>query len=143
VSRVELHVLRAPRALRDYYTPLSRKLLRAVEVAKPAILFVEDTRNRPAFDAEAIGRSNASTRPELADTVWIAYGSRDLAHVIAHELVHVLSDSGAHSDEPGNLMQEETAATNQRLTETQCAKVRATGEANGLLTPRLRASPAR
>ena len=136
LNRVELQVLRAPRALRDYYTPVSRKLVRAVEVTKPAIFFVEDTRNRPAFDAEAIGRSNAATRPELSDTIWIAYGSRDLAHVIAHELVHVLSDSGAHSEEPGNLMQEETSTSNRRLDEAQCAKLRATGEANGLLTPR-------
>ena len=115
LERVELRVLDAPRALHFYFTPVSRALLREMKVSKPAIFFVEDTHNTPAFDAEAIGRANASTRPELADTIWIAYGSRDLAHVIAHELVHVLSDSGGHSDEPGNLMAEETSAASAHL----------------------------
>ena len=66
----------------------------------------------PAFDAEAIGRGNSGSRPELRDTVWIALGSRDLGIVLAHELAHVLMDSGEHSDEPGNLMRDETAPEN-------------------------------
>jgi hypothetical protein len=133
LDRVEIRVLDALRPLHFYSTVLSRALLRTIDVPRPAIFFVEDTRNNPAFDAEAVGRENASTRPELADTVWIAYGSRDLAHVIAHELVHVLSDSGVHSDEAGNLMRGETSAGSERLSPAQCAKLRATGEANGLL----------
>jgi hypothetical protein len=143
LERVELRVLDAPRALHFYSTQVSRALLRAVEVSKPAIFFVEDTRNKPAFDAEAIARANSATRPELADTIWIAYGSRDLAHVIAHELVHVLTDSGTHSTEPGNLMQEETSASSERLSSAQCEQLRATGEANGLLSRKEGTAPPR
>lgn len=135
-AAVELRMLESPRRFHFYFTPVSRELLREIAVSKPALFFVDDTQNRPAFDAEAIGRNNAATRPELADTVWVAYGARDLPQVIAHELVHVLSDSGAHSDEAGNLMQSDTAAQDTRLSAAQCGRLRARGEANGLLTPR-------
>jgi hypothetical protein len=132
--RAELHVVEAPRRFHFYSTPLSRELLRRLPVAKPAVFFVDETLNRPAFDAEAIGRANAATRPELADTVWVAHGARDLPLALAHELVHVLSDSGEHSDEPGNLMREETSPQNTRLTEAQCERLRSRGATHGLLT---------
>ena len=133
LKRAELRVLEAPRRFHVYFTPVSRELLRQLPVAKPAVFFVADTRNVPAFDAEAIGRGNAATRPELADTVWVAHGARDLPLALAHELVHVLSDSGEHSDEPGNLMRAETSPQNTRLTEAQCERLRSRGAANGLL----------
>ena len=134
LARAELHVVEAPRRFHFYSTPVSRELLRVMPVAKPAVFFVDETHNRPAFDAEAVGRSNAATRPELADTVWVAYGARDLPLALAHELVHVLSDSGDHSNEPGNLMREETSPRNTRLSEAQCERLRSRGEANGLLS---------
>jgi len=134
MTDVELRLLEAPRRFHDYFTPVSRELLRTIAAPKPAIFLVEETRNEPAFDAEAIGRGNATTRPELADTVWVAYGARDLGLVLAHELVHVLSDSGEHSHEAGNLMLPETAPANTRLSVAQCRRLRARGEANGLLT---------
>lgn len=133
LARAELHVVEAPRRFHDYSTPVSRELLRRLPVAKPAVIFVEETLNRPAFDAEAIGRANAASRPELADTVWVAYGARDLPLALAHELVHVLSDSGEHSDEPENLMRDETSPRNTHLTAAQCERLRLRGEANGLL----------
>ncbi|HEX6320145.1 MAG TPA: hypothetical protein VFZ84_14925 [Burkholderiales bacterium] len=133
LSAAELRVVQAPRRFHDYFTPVSRELLARMPVPKPAVFFVDDTRNDPAFDAEAIGRANAPGRPELADTVWVAYGARDLPLVLAHELVHLLSDSGAHSDAPGNLMRAETSPGDTRLTEAQCRLLRAKGEANGLL----------
>jgi hypothetical protein len=105
-------------------------------VVRPAVFFVQDTKNQPAYDGEAIGRANSATRPELADTVWLAYGARQLPQALAHELVHVLSDSGEHSDEPGNLMRDETSPDNTRLTAAQCDSLRSRGEANGLLTRR-------
>ena len=135
-AAAELRVLEAPRRLHYYYTPESRALLRMTPVRKPAVFFVEDTRNNPAYDAEAIGRANAAGRPELADTVWIAYGARDLPLALAHELVHVLADDGSHASEPGNLMQRETSPQNTRLNAAQCALVRTRGEANGLLARR-------
>ena len=133
LARADLHVLEAPRRFHLYFTPVSRERLRQTRVARPAVFFVDDTRNRPAYDAEAIGRSNAAARPELADTVWIAHGARDLPQALAHELVHVLADNGAHSRELGNLMRPETSPRNINLTPAQCAQLRTQGEANGLL----------
>ena len=135
VERVELALIEAPPQFRVYYTPVSRELVRRLEPRKPALFFVEDTRNQPAFDAEAIGLSNSARRPELVNTVWVAYGARDVAHAIAHELVHVLSDSGEHSGEAGNLMQIETSPQNTVLSPAQCERIVARGEANGLLAP--------
>jgi len=134
IVAAELRQLAAPPRFRYYQTPISRQLARLAPVPRPAIYFVEDTLNRPAFDAEAIGRANSGNRPELADTIWVAAGTRDLHVALAHELFHVLEDSGAHSDEPNNLMQSETTPENTRLTGSQCAQMRATAERNGLLT---------
>jgi hypothetical protein len=133
IDRVDLVTLNAPPPLRYYDTPVSRELVRTLQARKPALFFVEDTRNEPAFDAEAVGLANSGRRPELANTVWIAYGARDVANAMAHELVHVLSDSGEHSDAPGNLMRDETSPDNIRLTTQQCTRVRSRGQANGLL----------
>jgi len=134
LSGAQLRVVQAPPRFHVYFTPVSRELLARLPVGKPAIFFVDDTRNDPAFDAEAIGRGNAATRPELADTMWVAYGARDLPQTLAHELVHLLSDSGAHSEAPGNLMRAETSPRNTRLSAEQCEQLRARGKANGLLS---------
>jgi hypothetical protein len=133
LSRAELRVVQAPGRFRVYFTPVSRELLARLPAPRPAVFFVDDTRNDPAFDAEAIGRENAAGRPELADTVWVAHGARDLPQVLAHELVHLLSDSGSHSEAPGNLMRAETSPGATRLTPAQCERLRARGQANGLL----------
>jgi len=135
-SGAELRLLEAAARFHIYSTPVSRELLRGMTVAKPAIFFVEDTRNQPAYDAEAIGQANSATRPELTNTVWIAYGARNLPLALAHELVHLLSDSGDHSNEPANLMQPESSPENTRLSDTQCQRSRERGEANGLLKRR-------
>lgn len=136
-SAASLHELEAPRRFHFYATGVSRELLHGLPATKPAVFFVEDNLNRPAFDAEAIGRANSASRPELTDTIWIAHGARDLAVTLAHELVHVLSDSGAHSDAPDNLMRAETAPGNVALSQAQCGSLRTRGEANGLLVPRV------
>jgi len=133
--QADLRVIDAPRRFRFYATAVSRELLRRLQAAKPALFFVDDTLNRPAFDAEAIGRANSATRPELADTVWVAHGARDLPQLLAHELVHLLSDSGEHSSETGNLMHTETSPANTQLAEAQCARLRTQGVAHGLLQP--------
>jgi hypothetical protein len=132
---VALHEFDGPARYRYLATPVSRDLARRVRLARPTLFFVADTLNQPAFDAEAIGRSNSRSRPEMTDTVWITAGARDLANVIAHELAHVLADSGEHSDLPGNLMREETAAESTSLTDSQCRDVTKNGTANGLLQP--------
>ena len=119
--------------LMDFSTPAARELARAHPVARPAVYLVRDTRSRPAFDAEAIGRGNSRTRPEIADTVWMTAAARDPGIALAHELAHVLMDGGEHSEEQGNLMRDETSARNTSLTAAQCARLRGTGRANGLL----------
>ncbi len=133
---VELVRVAAPGKFHDFLTPLSRELAAALQLGKPTVYFVAGTRQRPAFDAEAIGRGNSRTRPELRDTVWIARRTRDLGVAMTHELVHVLMDSGEHSEEPDNLMRDETAPGNSRLSMAQCARLREVGTANGLLSPR-------
>lgn len=135
IGKAELISLSVPARFRDFNTPDSRELARLLPLPRPAIYLVAGTRQQPAFDAEAVGRGNSATRPELRHTVWVMRGARDLAIVLAHELAHVLMDSGAHSDEPGNLMREDTAMQNTRLSELQCARLRETGTANGLLQP--------
>ncbi len=133
VSGVQLREFDGPRRYRDLLTQVSREFARRSGLAKPAVFFVDDTLHRPAFDAEAIGRGNAKARPEMADTVWITVAVRDLPVALAHELVHVLTDSGAHSDVPGNLMRDETAPGNTHLTPEQCGRIVTNGRANGLL----------
>ena len=135
VSSVELSEFDGPPRYRYLRTPDSREFARRSGIAKPAVFFVDDTLQRPAFDAEAIGRGNAKARPEMADTVWITAATRDLPIALAHELVHVLTDSGDHSDAPANLMRDDTAPGNTQLTAEQCRNIVATGTANGLLGP--------
>jgi hypothetical protein len=126
-------VLAVPPRLMDFSTPAARELARVHPVGRPTVYLVRDTRSRPAFEAEAIGRGNSRTRPEIADTVWMTAGSHDPGIALAHELSHVLMDSGEHSEEPGNLMRDETSAGSTRLSAAQCARLRDTGTANGLL----------
>jgi hypothetical protein len=130
---VEWVSLSAPARYLDFSTPAARELAKLHPVPRPAIYLVRNTRNRPAFDAEAIGRSNSRTRPELADTVWMTAATRDAGVALAHELAHVLMDSGEHSDEPGNLMRDETSTAGTALSVTQCTRLREMALSNGLL----------
>ena len=84
LKSAELVRVAAPGKFHDFLTPLSRELAAALQLGKPTVYFVAGTRQRPAFDAEAIGRGNSRTRPELRDTVWIARGTRDLEIGRAH-----------------------------------------------------------
>jgi hypothetical protein len=133
VTRADLLQVTAPETHRHFDTPRSRELARELALPKPAVFFTAGTRQIPAFDAEAIGRGNSRTRPELADTVWIAKGARDLGIVVAHELAHVLMDSGEHNSDTGNLMAESTTPQNTQLTAVQCERINSTGRRNGLL----------
>ena len=133
LERVELISLAVPPGYVDVGTPVSRALVRDYRVARPAVYFVPDSRNGPTFEAEAFGRGNTRSRPELADTVWITASARDPGIALAHELAHVLMDSGEHSEEPGNLMRDETTPKNTALTPAQCARMRDIATGNGLL----------
>jgi hypothetical protein len=133
ISSAEWLRLSAPPRYLDFSTPVARDLARSYPVKRPAIYLVRDTLSRPAFDAEAIGRGNSRSRPELADTVWITAAARDAGIVLAHELAHVLMDNGEHSDEPGNLMRDQTTVGSTALSAQQCARMRGTGSDNGLM----------
>lgn len=132
-SRVDLLRVNAPQAQRHFDPPQSRQLARALDLPKPALFFTAGTRQLPAYDAVAYGRGNSRRSPELASTVWIAPGARDLGIVIAHELVHVLMDSGEHVATPGNLMAEDTTPGNTVLTAAQCGRITDAGSRQGLL----------
>jgi hypothetical protein len=134
LRRVEIVLVNAPARYRALDTPTSRELARRLRLPKPTVFFVDDTRHEPAFDAEAIGRGNSQSRPELADTAWITRAARDAGLALAHELVHVLSDSGTHTDSPLNLMNPDTNPEHTRLSAVQCARIRDVGTVNGLLT---------
>jgi hypothetical protein len=135
MTGADLLQITVPETHRHFDTPRSRELADALALPKPTLYFTAGTRQIPAFDAEAIGRGNSRSRPELRDTVWIARGTRDLGLVIAHELAHVLMDSGAHDNISGNLMAEDTTPQNTQLNAAQCAQMRNTGARNGLLQP--------
>ena len=132
-TRIDVLQVSAPETHRHFDTPRSRELARVLNLPRPVVFFAAGTRQRPAFDAEAIGRGNSRTRPELTDTVWVARGARDLGIVIAHELAHVLMDSGTHDNTPHNLMAESTTPDNTRLSAAQCERITATGQRHGLL----------
>jgi hypothetical protein len=134
LERAELYGLAGgdPR-FRYLSTPAARELVRRMRPVKPAVFFVRDTRHQPVYDAEAFGRGNTTTRPELAGTVWITAYIRDLPVALAHELAHVLMDSGEHSPDAGNLMREDTAPANASLTAAQCERMTRRGTENGWL----------
>ena len=133
IELARLHEFDGPRRYRYLSTPDSREFARRTGLRKPAIFFVDDTRMEPAFEAESVGRTNARSRPEMTDTVWITSGTRDLPVALAHELVHVLANSGAHSSLPRNLMRERTTPLNTTLAPSQCSAIVSTAHANGLL----------
>ena len=135
IKNAKLHLLDAPDKFKYYNTPVSKELARISPFPRPTVYFVKDTLQAERFDAEAIGRSNSRTRPELRHTIWIAFGARDVGISLAHELAHLLMNSGEHVDEPENLMRDETTPRNTGLNAAQCERMREEGSKNGLLKP--------
>ncbi len=134
LDAVDLLTVDAPAHI-DLHTPTSRRLAAALDPPRPTLYFVRDTRQQPAFDAEAVGRGNSRTRPEMRDSVWVTRAAPDLPIVLAHELVHVLANSGEHVALPGNLMREASDPRHTQLTGAQCAAMLETGTGHGLLIP--------
>jgi hypothetical protein len=133
LTAVDVPVLDGPEQYRYFHQLLGERLVGALALPTPVVYFVRDTLQVDAYDAEAIGRSNSATRPLLRDTIWITEDIRDPGIALAHELAHVLMDSGKHVDTAGNLMRAETAPSNTRLTRRQCDDMVAHGRKNGLL----------
>jgi len=133
LSSVEIVTLRVPDRLLDFDAATAQTLINQSPLSKPAVVLVRDTLRRPAFEGEAFGRANTFHRPWLRDTIWLTYGISDPQVGLAHELFHVLGNSGEHVDEPGNLMQTRTDPAATALNETQCERARNSGLANNLL----------
>lgn len=133
LRKVSVHYLLGPERLRYFTADTAQALVAARAYAKPAAYLVADTRRPVPFDAEAFAPANSADNPLLADTVWIVRRTPFPEIALAHELVHVLTDDGAHSSLPGNLMREETAAENTNLAPEQCRRVLQSGRERGLL----------
>ncbi|MDH3286647.1 MAG: S8 family serine peptidase [Betaproteobacteria bacterium] len=131
----EVFELRTPRRYLYFNDAHAAALVRGLDIPRPAVFFVRDTLQRIAFDAEAIGRSSGRRRPELVDTVWMTEATSHPGIALAHELYHVLADSGAHSDDAANLMYSRTSGDNKQLDEAQCMRLRKVSASDGHLTP--------
>ena len=83
---------------------------------------------RDEVNAEVRGRDLMSGLPKT-----IILSPEEVAGVVAHELAHVLMDSGEHDNRAGNLMAESTSPQNTQLTAAQCERLGTTGQRNGLL----------
>lgn len=126
---VQLRRVAAPEYLRDLETGRARTLLNAVRLSgqqrRVTVLFARDTRMQQAFDAEAFGRANTRSRPWMSDTLWLTLALQDRGIALAHELFHVIANSGAHSRVPGNLMLARTTGSNRTLLAEQCLQLQA------------------
>ena len=136
VERARLRIVEAPRRFRYLDDTWSRRLVKRLDPARPAVFFVEETLREPAFEAEAFGQANSRRTPAMRDTVWITRAAKKVGVVLAHELFHVLADLGQHETNPSNLMHERTDGSNTRLHDWQCERLRKVATAFGLATTR-------
>ncbi len=133
---VQLRQISAPDYLRDLETGASRTLMDAVRLSgaqrRVAVVFARDTRMSTPFDAEAFGKGNTRKRAWLTDSVWLTLALQDRDIALAHELYHVLSNSGNHVQTSGNLMLSRTTGNNRTLDSEQCELARSTSLDAGL-----------
>ena len=132
-GEVSIHAIDAEDYLRDLSTGSARTLLEAADVNNATVVFARDTRMQAAFDGEAFGLGNTRMRPWLAPSVWLMLGVDDPGVALAHELFHVIANSGEHVEGVANLMQGRTRPESQQLTPAQCQLAQANGVANRLL----------
>ncbi len=134
LAPVQVREVRAPRRLRYFSSRFSAALMPIAPRERPAVFLLDDTLEAEPFEAEAIGRGNAGRRRALLDTVWLTHAVRRPGLVLAHELVHLLTDSGTHDPDPRNLMAAQSNDSGGVLDAAQCARVVERGAANGLLS---------
>ena len=130
---VRLYAVEVPPRLLDFDALSAHTLVTQVGAPRPTVYMVRDTLRQPAYDGEAFGRKNVHYRTWLRDTVWLTAGIAELGVGLAHELFHVLVNSGTHVSENENLMQARTRPGGIHLNAAQCKLARETGFANGLL----------
>ncbi len=135
IPQITVRVVEGPERVKNFRNDWSAELVSELAPERPAVFFVRDTLQEIPFDAEAIGRSNSRKRRQLADTVWMTAVAQDIDISLAHELYHVVADSGQHDSDPMNLMHERSNGTNTTLRASQCLRVIRVGEALGNLTP--------
>ncbi|ASJ75235.1 S8 family peptidase [Granulosicoccus antarcticus] len=135
-SAVQLRQVSAPDYLRDLETGASRTLMDAVRLSgadkRVAVVFARDTGMSTPFDAEAFGKGNTRSRSWLTDSVWLTLALQDRDIALAHELFHVLSNSGAHVQSEANLMLDRTTGSNRTLEAAQCELARTVSLEAGL-----------
>lgn len=112
---------------------LSRHLDETLIKNAATIYFAADTDMQIQFDAQAFGKDNTSNRPWMRNTLWLTSVTPDAGIAVAHELFHILVNSGQHSKEAGNLMQNTTHPDNIRLSVTQCMEAITTATESGLI----------
>ena len=135
-SDVQLRQIRAPSYLRDLEAGASRTLMDTVRLSgaerRVTVVFARDTRMSAPYDAEAFGKGNTRSRAWLTDSVWLTLALQDRDIALAHELFHVLSNSGNHVQTSGNLMLNRTTGNNRTLEPEQCELARSQSLEAGL-----------
>jgi hypothetical protein len=134
IPQITVRVVEGPERVKNFRNDWSTELASELAPDRPAVFFVKDTLQEIPFDAEAIGRSNSRKRRQLADTVWMTAAAQDRDISLAHELYHVVADSGQHDPDPMNLMHERSNGMNTTLRASQCLRLIRVGEALGNLT---------
>lgn len=119
--------------LRDLSTGTAQTLFADLASTGIKVVFARDTRMQEQYTGEAFGIANTKFRPWLANSVWLTVDVDDPAIALAHELYHVLANSGAHVEGSANLMQGRTRPDATTLTAEQCQSAQETGSALGLL----------
>jgi hypothetical protein len=132
-SEVTVHGVDGDDYLRDLSTGTARTLLEAVGGERATVVFARDTRMQDAYDGEAFGLGNTRRRPWLSNSVWLMLDVDDAGIALAHELYHVLANSGDHVEGSANLMQARTKPESLELTAAQCSRARENGVVNLLL----------
>lgn len=137
LSEVRYYTLQVAPRLLDFDAMTAHTLTEQIDVSTPTVYLVRDTLRRPAYDGEAFGQANTQRLPWLRDSVWLTAGMTEPGAGLAHELFHVLTNSGAHVAEQGNLMQERTQPGVSYLSDMQCRQAIERGSASGLLIQRV------
>lgn len=135
-DELSIHTFDGDDYLRDLSTGGARTLLEATATTELRVVFARDTRMLEPFTGEAFGRDNTHRRPWLTNSVWLMLDVEDAGSALAHELYHVIANSGEHVEGSGNLMQSSTDAGSRWLTAKQCQRAQTHGLANRLLRNR-------
>ncbi len=109
-----------PEYLQNLSTGNAMTLRRKLPMDGISIVFANDTRMATPFDAEAFGEGNTGNRPWMRNSLWITSVTADTGIALAHELFHIVTNNGNHSNEAGNLMRERTDPSNTQLSPEQC-----------------------